>query len=72
MSIHAGSPNSLNTNRQTHTSHVQRSLEVISCVSGVEYLHQDGWKIPESQEPRDTLLETKEEITVETLETKGD
>lgn len=35
------------------------------------YTKMDG-NIPESQEPRDTLLETKEEITVETLETKGD
>lgn len=44
VSIHTGSPNSLNTHRQAHTSCVQWSLEVISCVSGAQYLHRDGWK----------------------------
>lgn len=45
--MYTGSPNSLPTHRQTHSPHVQWSLEVLSgvfqmCV--VQYLHYDGWK----------------------------
>lgn len=64
VSVHTGSPNSLPTHWQTHKSHVQWSLEALSCVSlcvhmcVVQYLHHDGWKPTVRQNHRRPVFKT--------------